>query len=94
MCPESMVTGSNAETGAEVVDDGKQRRLPFQWCPEGVDETSNGHTDNQGDVQPVDVLVPVLPRHGSLGDVRLFRVVFRVSVGLILAGHDWRLALV
>lgn len=87
-----MVASCDTETSAEVVDDSEERRLPLQRCPEGVDEASNWNADNKHHVQPVDVLVPVLSRHGSLGDVRLLRVVLWVAVWLALAGHDWSLA--
>ena len=42
-------------------------------------------------IEPIDVLVPVLPGDGRVGDVRLLRVILRVPVWLRSAGLSRRL---
>ena len=83
MCPKPVIASCDSEAGAEVVADGPDGRLPPQWCPDGRDETGNWNADDEDDIEPVDVLVPVLLRHRSLGDVRLLGVVFLVPHRLL-----------
>ena len=64
-------TCSDTEPGHEVVQNGPDGRLPVQRRPESHDAAHHGKKDDEGDVEPVDVLVPVGPGQGSLGDVRL-----------------------
>lgn len=68
------LTSCDTETGVEVVDDSKQGRLPLQLHPVCGDEADHGHNDDEGGVEPVDVLVPVAPGDGLVGDVRLGQV--------------------
>lgn len=42
-------------------------------------------------IEPIDVLVPVLPRNREICDVWLLRVIFGVAVGLSSASHRRRL---
>ena len=49
--PETMVTGSDAETGPEVVDDGPDGGLPAERCPEGSDAAHQGNANDEEDLQ-------------------------------------------
>lgn len=87
MCPQPVVTGCDTETGHEIVRDRPYCGLPGEWCPVRLNETSERHADDEDDVQPVDVLVPVRRGDGLLGDVTLRGIVLLVTVGLGWLGH-------
>ena len=78
MCPKPVVTSCDSEPGAEIVGNSPDGRLPPQWCPDGGDEAGKRDADDENDIKPVDMLVPVLPRQRRLGDVRLLGVVFLI----------------
>lgn len=82
-----MVAGSDTKTGREIVGNGPDGGRKTERRPVGSDEASNRNTDNEGDVEPVDVLVPILSRDREISDVRLARVVGLVSVWLLLLGR-------
>ena len=48
---------TDTETGEVVVGDGEDKGLGLESDPVGGDETGEGHEDDEGGVQPVDVLV-------------------------------------
>lgn len=50
------------------------------------DEAAQRDEEDEVDVEPVDVLVPVLQRHGLLADVRLANIVSLASHGLEVGG--------
>ena len=64
-------TSSDAETGHEVVGKGPDGGLPVQRSPVGHDHTVDWNTDNESDVKPVNVLIPVRGSHWKLSDVWL-----------------------
>ena len=66
-----MVTGCDTETGHEVVDEGPDGGLPLERSPVCLNDTIEWNTDNESDIEPVDVFVPVEPGHRLVGDVRL-----------------------
>jgi len=66
-----MVTGSDSEAGEEVVCDGEKGRLELERNPEGGDQAGKGDEDDEGGIQPVDVLIPVLQCDRLLGDICL-----------------------
>lgn len=81
-----MVAGRNAQTGPVVVDDGPDGGLQLQRRPVGRDEAAQGNEDDEGDIEPVDVLVPVGPRDGQVGDVWLLGIVaLTTAAGLRLS---------
>ena len=80
--PESVVATGDAEAGEEVVDDGKEGGLPLDGGEAGTDEAHDGNEDDEGDIEPVDMLVPIPPGHGRVGDVRSSWIIVSVSVGL------------
>lgn len=76
---EKMRVGSVRGTQYEAILESCQRRgrKELAWGGRaGHLHSVYWHHDDQGDVEPVDVLVPVLGRHGSLGDVRLLHQLF------------------
>lgn len=56
---EAKLTSSDPEACHEIVDVGEQSRLPIKWHPEGLNAPVQRHADDQGDVQPVDMLIPI-----------------------------------
>ena len=82
MCPQPMIASRNTEAGHVVVDNGEKSRLPIQRSPYGSDQTEHGYADNEGDIQPVDVLVPVRSCQLGVCNVRFLWVIALISVGL------------
>lgn len=72
---EGIHTSCDAETGAEIVGDGPDGSLEMERDPESPDDAVEREEDDEGDIEPVDVLVPVLSGHGGLCDVDLFGLV-------------------
>lgn len=52
-------TSSDPEAGHEIVNESKQSRLPKQWHPESLNAAVQRHADDQGDVQPVHMFIPI-----------------------------------
>lgn len=75
-----MLTSCDAETGVEVVENGESERLHSEWYPVRANEAEHGHANDKECVEPVDMLVPVAPCDGELGDVWLPRVELLVGV--------------
>lgn len=65
------LTSSDSETAVEVVDESEDGSVELERHPVRGDEAGHGNEDDEGGVEPVDMLVPVGPRHGQLGNVRL-----------------------
>lgn len=82
MCPESVITCGDAQTGGKVIQNGPDGGLCLEGDPEGLDTAIQGNSDDEVDVEPVDVLVPVGACHGGVGDMDLLGVIGGVSVGL------------
>lgn len=75
-------TSCDPETRHEVIGHGPDERLPLQRSPVCGDQTVDGNAHDEGDVEPVDVLVPICLGDGLFGDVRLLGVVPLVAIGL------------
>jgi hypothetical protein len=73
------LTGCDSKTSHEVIRNCPDGRLQLQWCPVCGNEPVDGKPNNEGDVQPVDVLVPVGSRNWLFGDVRLLGIVLLAS---------------
>lgn len=69
-----LLTSCDAQSSEEVVDDCPDSSLQLQRHPESLDTAGDGNADDESDVQPVDVLVPVLASHLSIGNVHLLGV--------------------
>lgn len=57
--------------------------------PECLNTPIHGNAHDEGNIEPVHMLVPVGLGDGGVGDVRLLRIVGSVSIGLRSFGH-WR----
>ena len=73
------LTSCDAETSHEVVGNCPDGRLQLERCPVRCDETVDWKANDESDVQPVDMFVPVGLRNWLLGDVRLLGVVLLAS---------------
>ena len=67
--PEAMVTSSDAETSEEVVENSEDGGLGVERNPVRRNQTREGNEDDEGRIEPVHVLVPVLGRDGLVGDI-------------------------
>ena len=83
MSPKSVIAGGDTEASGEVVQYSPEGRLPFEWCPQRSNASDDRNADDEEDIEPIDVLVPVLPRHWRLRDVWLLRVILLVPHGLL-----------
>lgn len=72
----------DTQASGEVVNEREQCCLEIYRRPKGCDAAHDGDTNNESDVEPVDVFVPILLRHGLVCDVSLLRIICFVSVGL------------
>ena len=80
MGPQSMVSSCDTKTGCKVVGNGPQSGLQIQRSPDGLNTAIEWYANNEGDVEPVDVLVPVRLGDWCFSDVHLLRIVLGVSV--------------
>jgi len=89
-----VVTSSDTETSVDVVEDGPESSLKLKRDPVGGDEAHQGNKNNKCCVEPVDVLGPVAPSHGSIGDVRLVDVLLGAAGSkrdiVLGAIREWR----
>lgn len=60
---------TDAETGEEVIGDSEDGRLVLELDPVGRNQADQGDEDDEGGVEPVDMLVPVGPCDGLFCDV-------------------------
>lgn len=80
MCPKSVVTSCDTKTSRKVIGNSPDGSLQLEGSPVCGNQAIDRKSDNQGDVQPVDVLVPVGLGDGFFGDVWLLGVVLLVAV--------------
>lgn len=71
MRPQTVVSRGDAEPGVEVEKDSEYGCLQIQGGEVGADAAHERDEDDEVGAQPIDVLVPVAPCYGILGDVRL-----------------------
>jgi len=88
--PKSVITSCDTQPGHKVVKDSPDGSLPLERCVVGLDHSIDGNENDKNDIEPVDVLIPILPRHGQLGDVRLLAVHLLAATGVILASNGAR----
>jgi len=87
MCPKSVITSCDSQTSGEVVGNSPDGSLELERILEGEDTASQRNADNESDVQPVDMLIPIRLGDGCLCDVDFLRVIFRIPVWLRWLGH-------
>ena len=85
--PKSVVTSGDAEASSEVVKTCPDGGLEEERSVGGTNEAKHRDANNQSDIQPVDMLVPIIPRNGSVGDVRFLGIIALVAVWLVLFCH-------
>jgi len=68
--PQTMVASSDTETGCEVVCNCPDGGVAVERGPPSLNQTQKGNANDEEDIEPVDVLVPVGLGHGGVGDVR------------------------
>jgi hypothetical protein len=66
---DSRHTSGNAHARHEVVDDGPETGSPLQRRGIGGDEAIDRHEDDEDNIEPVDMVVPVGTGDGLVGDV-------------------------
>lgn len=76
------LTSCDAQTGCKVVQHGKHECLHLQRDPPSLDHAIQWNADDESDIEPVDMFVPVGFGDGSLSDVLLLGVVRFVPVWL------------
>ena len=78
----------------DVVEDSPESSLKLERNPVGGDEAHQRNKHNKCCVEPVDVLRPVTPSHGSVGDVRLVDVLLGAAGSerdiVLGAIREWR----
>ena len=75
MSPETVISTRNPKASREVVKERPDGRLQVQRNPDGLNQTVEGQANDKEDIEPVDVLVPVLSGNGIFGDVLLAGIV-------------------
>ena len=79
---ERLHTSGNAEPGHKIIHHSAHSRLPLQGRPNGLYAAIDWDTHDEGDIEPVDMLVPVGFGHGCIGDVRFPGIIISASVWL------------
>jgi hypothetical protein len=82
-----MLTCSDTQTSEEIVHNSPDGSLELERNPDGLDAAIDRDAKNEEDVQPVDVLVPVVASHGGIGNMDLLSVRRPRARGLSLGRH-------
>ena len=86
------LTSCNTKTSHEVISDGPDGSFPLERRPVRRNESIDRNSNDESNVEPVDVFVPVRLGDGLLSDVRFLRVVLLVTIWLRCLCHArWRL---
>lgn len=80
-----LLTSCDPQAGHEVVDHRPDGSLEVQRHPESLDTASQRDSQDQGDVEPVDVLIPVGEGHLGICDMRLLVLLLLRSLSLSLS---------
>src|SRR6266536_4938529 len=85
-------TSCNTKTGHEVIRDRPDGSLQLEGCPVCSNKSVDWKCDNEGNIEPVDVLIPIGTGNRLLGDMRLLGIVLLVADRVRSACHTrWRL---
>lgn len=86
------LTSCDSKTGHEVIRDGPNSSLPLERRPVRSNESIDRNSNNESNVEPVDVFVPVRLRNWLLSDMRFLGIVLLVTIWLRRLCHArWRL---
>lgn len=80
------LTGRDAQSSEEVVDDSPDGCLQLQRHPEGLYAAVDRNAEDKEDIEPVDMLVPVAPGHLGVGNVHLLGL-SRPGAGCLYLGR-------
>lgn len=83
-----LLTSCDSQSSEEVVDHCPNGGLQLQRHEESLDTSGDGNADDEGDVEPVDMLVPVLASHLGIGNVHLLGVSRPRACSIRLGRHD------
>lgn len=83
-------TSCDTKTSHEIVCERECGRLPLKGRPVRLNESIDGDSNNEVNIEPINVFVPVGTRNGLLRDVRFLGVVFLVSIWLRSFSHSGR----
>lgn len=70
MCPEPVVARSNTQASPEVVDDCPDSCWDLQLGIKSSEAAQDGNDQNQGRIDPVDMLMPITQRDRLLADMQ------------------------
>jgi len=80
--PQPVIASSDAEASHEVIDNSPQHGLALHGGEDGASEAEQGNEDEEGDVQPVEVLWPIAQGDGLFCDVLLHLALLLGGFGL------------
>jgi hypothetical protein len=80
-------TSCDTKTSHEVVGKGKCCSLPLERSPVRSNHSVDWNSHDEGDVEPVDMFIPVGFRDGDFGDMGFLGIVFLVTIWLDSASH-------
>jgi hypothetical protein len=63
---------THTKTSAEVVENGPESGLEPQWSPDGSNASHEWDSNDEVDIEPVDVLVPIVEGDGGVCDMGLW----------------------
>lgn len=75
-------TSSDSKSSSEIVCNSEQSRLPLDRRPDSLNATIERNADNESDIEPIDVLVPIGLSNRRVSDMGFLGVVAPASVGL------------
>jgi len=92
--PETMITSRDAETGTVVVEDREQKSLPAKRGEDSTHNADKRGDGEDGEAEPVDVFIPIVPGNGGqrllglqgVGNI----VVGDMKVSWDIGGHSGR----
>lgn len=79
----SVPTCCYAQSGVEVVYEGENGCVAMKRMEIGCYEAKRGNDDDEKATQPIDMPMPISPRHGRLGDMKL-SLVMAFSKGCVV----------
>jgi hypothetical protein len=79
---QKKLTSGNTQSCHEIVGNRPDSSLPLERCPVRCKESVDRNSNNESDIEPIDVFVPVGLGNRFLGDVRLLGIVSLVAIWL------------
>ena len=79
---EGLHTSGDSKPGSEIVCNSEQGRPPLHGRPNSLNAAIERNADDESDIEPIDVLMPIGLGDRRVGDMGLLGVVTPASVGL------------